>query len=154
KDVVRGFQRIYKGKIAGESFYQLGLSDFQAEISALRARNPSAVAVFAPGGMGVAFMKQWAVSGLADKVKLYTMYVIDHVTLPPIGNAALGTVFAYHWNAEDASAATKKFVADYSAKYGAVPSLYSMQAYDAALAIDAAIKGVKGDISDRKALAL
>ncbi len=154
KDVVRGFERIYKGKVAGESFYQLGASDFQAEISALRARNPAAVAVFAPGGMGVAFMKQWAVSGLADKVKLYTMYVIDHVTLPAIGNAAVGTVFAFHWDADGQAPQTKKFVKDYTAKFGATPSIYAMQAYDSALAIDAAVKGVKGDVSDRKALAL
>ncbi|MFO0989401.1 MAG: ABC transporter substrate-binding protein [Alphaproteobacteria bacterium] len=154
KDVVRGFQRIYKGKIAGESYYQLGLSDFQAEISALRARNPAAVAVFAPGGMGVAFMKQWAVSGLADKVKLYTMYVIDHVTLPAIGDAAIGTVFAYHWDADGKAPQTQKFVKDYSAKFGATPSIYAMQAYDSALAIDAAVRNAKGDLSDRKALAL
>ena len=154
KDVARGFQRIYKGKVIGESFYQLGLSDFQAEISALRARNPAAVAVFAPGGMGIAFMKQWAVSGLAGKVKLYTMYVIDHVTLPAIGNAAIGTVLAYHWDADGAAPQTKKFVKDYTAKFGATPSIYSMQAYDSALAIDAAVRNVKGDLSDRKAVAL
>ena len=154
KDVVRGFQRVYKGKVAGESLFQFGMSDFQAELSVLRAKSPSAVAVFAPGAMGVAFMKQWAVSGLAGKVKLYTMYVIDHITLPPIGDAAVGTVLAYHWNAEGEAPATKKFVADYSAKHGAIPSIYAMQAYDSALAIDAAVKGTKGDVSDRKALAL
>jgi branched-chain amino acid transport system substrate-binding protein len=75
KDVVRGFQRVFKGKIVGESLFQLGLSDFQAEISALRAKNPTAVAVFAPGSMGVAFMKQWAVSGLAGKVVWSITYI-------------------------------------------------------------------------------
>ena len=154
KDVVRGFKRVYKGKVAGESLFQLGMSDFQAELSALRAKNPAAVAVFAPGSMGVAFMKQWAASGLGDKIKLYTMYVIDHTTLPPIGDAALGSIFAYHWNAEGTAPATERFVKAYSAKYGSIPSIYAMQSYDSALAIDAAVKATKGDLSDRKALVL
>jgi branched-chain amino acid transport system substrate-binding protein len=154
KDVVRGFQRVFKGKIVGESLFQLGLSDFQAEISALRAKNPAAVAVFAPGSMGVAFMKQWAVSGLAGKVKLYSMYVIDHTTLPPIGDAAVGAILAYHWNAEGTAPATQKFVKDYTAKHGATPSIYAMQSYDSALAIDGGIKAAGGKIDDRKALVL
>jgi branched-chain amino acid transport system substrate-binding protein len=154
KDVVRGFERTYKGKIIGQSYFQLGLSDFQAEISALRAKNPAAAAVFAPGGMGVAFMKQWAVSGLAGKVKLYTMYVIDHTTLPPIGDAAVGAILAYHWNAEGTAPATQKFVKDYSAKHGATPSIYAMQSFDSALAIDSAVRGAKGALGDRKALVL
>ncbi|MCW5771664.1 MAG: ABC transporter substrate-binding protein [Rhodospirillaceae bacterium] len=154
KDVVRGFERIYKGKVVDRSYFQLGLSDFQAEISKIRARNPVAVAVFAPGGMGIAFMKQWATSGLAGKVKLYSMYVIDHTTLPPIGDAALGAEFAYHWNADAAYPATKKFVRAYMAKHNAVPSIYAMQAYDAALLIDGGVRAVKGKVSDRKALAM
>lgn len=154
KDVVRGFQRTYKGKIVDQNLYQLGLSDFQAEFSAIRAKAPAALAVFAPGAMGVAFMKQWASSGLQDKVKLYPMYVIDHAVLPAVGEAALGSTFAYHWNAEGDAPATKAFVAAYRAKYGAIPSIYAMQSYDAALLIDSAVKAVKGDLSDRKALAL
>lgn len=154
KDVVRGFRRVFKGKVAGESLFQLGLSDFQAEISALRARNPAAVAVFAPGSMGVAFMKQWAVSGLAGKVKLYSMYVIDHTTLPPIADAGVGAILAYHWNAEGSAPATQRFVKGYLAKHGSIPSIYAMQSYDSALAIDGAIKAAGGKIDDRKALVL
>ncbi len=133
KDVVRGFERVYKGKVVDQNFFQLGQSDFQAEISKIRAANPAAVAVFAPGGMGIAFMKQWATSGMAGKVKLYSMYVIDHVTLPPVGDAALGAVFAYHWDADADRPATKNFVRAFMAKHNAIPSIYSMQSYDAAL---------------------
>ncbi|MGH7002722.1 MAG: ABC transporter substrate-binding protein [Alphaproteobacteria bacterium] len=154
RDVVRGFQRVYKGRIVDQNFFQLGLSDFQAELSAIRAKAPAALAVFAPGGMGIAFMKQWATSGLADKVKLYTMYVIDHVTLASMGDAANGSVFAFHWNAEGASPATREFVRAYQANYNAVPSIYAMQAYDAALLIDSAVKATGGKLSDRNALVL
>ena len=44
-----------KGKIAGETLFKLGNSDFQAELSQARAAKPGALFIFAPGGMGVAF---------------------------------------------------------------------------------------------------
>src|SRR5579883_3064893 len=55
KDMVTGFKRYFKGKIAAEVFTKLGQSDYQAEISQIRAANPKAVFVFYPGGMGIQF---------------------------------------------------------------------------------------------------
>jgi branched-chain amino acid transport system substrate-binding protein len=48
---------------------------------------------------------------------------------------------------------SKKFVAGYEAAYGSVPGSYAMQAYDAALLIDSAVKAVKGDLSNKEAVA-
>src|SRR6202021_4112858 len=47
----------------------------------------------------------------------------------------------------------KKFVAGYEAAYNSVPGSYAMQAYDAALLIDSAVKAVKGDLSNKEAVA-
>jgi branched-chain amino acid transport system substrate-binding protein len=47
---------------------------------------------------------------------------------------------------------SKKFVAGYEAAYGSVPGTYAMQAYDAAMLIDSAIKGTGGKLSDKDAL--
>ena len=58
KDMLKGFKRMFKGKITGEVYTKLGQKDYQAEISALRAAKPSAVFVFLPGGMGINFIKQ------------------------------------------------------------------------------------------------
>lgn len=40
------------------------------------------------------------------------------------------------------------------AKHNAVPSIYAMQSYDAALLIDSAVRATGGKLSDRKALAM
>ena len=60
KDMVTGFKRYFKGKIVDEVYTKLGQTDYQAELSQLRAKNPKAVFVFYPGGMGIQFLKQYA----------------------------------------------------------------------------------------------
>ncbi len=64
KDMLTGFERYYKGKIAGRILYRLGQRDYQAEISQIRAVKPAALFGFVPGPMGIAFMKQYRAAGL------------------------------------------------------------------------------------------
>ena len=66
KDMIAGFKRYFKGKIVDEVYTKLGQQDYQAEISQLRAKNPKAVFVFYPGGMGIQFLKQYAQAGLRE----------------------------------------------------------------------------------------
>jgi len=46
KDMVNGFKRSYKGRIVDEVYTRLGQTDYQAELSQLRSKNPKAVFVF------------------------------------------------------------------------------------------------------------
>jgi len=55
KDMINGFKRSYKGRIVDEVYTRLGQTDYQAELSQLRSKNPKAVFVFYPGGMGISF---------------------------------------------------------------------------------------------------
>ena len=48
KDMLAGFKRYYKGTIKGEVYTKLGQSDFQAELSALRAAGAQATMIFQP----------------------------------------------------------------------------------------------------------
>src|SRR6267142_2735429 len=43
KDMVSGFKRYFKGKIVNEVYTKLGQTDYQAQISQLRSKNPKAV---------------------------------------------------------------------------------------------------------------
>src|SRR5436305_12853323 len=47
----------------------------------------------------------------------------------------------------------KKFVASYEAAYNSVPGTYAFQAYDAAMLIDSAVRAVKGELSNKEAVA-
>ncbi len=154
KDVVAGFERFYKdGKIIDRSLFKFGEGDFQADLSKIRAAKPEAVFIFAPGAMGIAFVKQWVASGLDKEIKLYAMWTISHVTLPAIGDAALGAVMADHWNSELPNERNQRFIKDHIAKFGAHPSHFTVTAYDAVAPLARGLAAVKGKLDDLPALA-
>ena len=140
KDMISGFKRHFRGKIVAEVYTKLGQSDFQAELSALRAANPEATFIFQPGGMGINFIKQWNQAGLDQVSDLYTVFSVDAVSLPALKASAMGTVSTQSWSPDLDNQINNRFVADYKAKYGAYPSYYAAQAYDAIMAIDHAVR--------------
>jgi branched-chain amino acid transport system substrate-binding protein len=149
KDMVNGFKRTFKGRIAGEVYTKLGQQDYQAELSQLRARNPKAVFVFLPGGMGIQFVKQYGAAGLRDKFPLYSVYTVDEVTLPALKDVAIGQFETRYWSPDLDNSANKKYVSDFQKKYGYTPSYYGAQSYDGIMLIDAAVRAVKGDLNDK-----
>jgi branched-chain amino acid transport system substrate-binding protein len=153
KDLVNGLKRTLKGtRIIEESFFKLGETDYQADISKIRAQKPAALFVFAPGAMGAAFMKQWAASGVGKEIKLYTSNTVDWLTLPAIGDAAIGSFHALNWNTDLDNPANKRFVKDDVAKYGQKPSNYAAQGYDAARIIAATMRAMNGKFEDSLAI--
>jgi len=153
RDNFAGFQRTYKGQIVGTSLYKMGESDFQADFSKVRAAAPEAVYVFAPGSMGISFLKQWQSSGLAKTTKLYTLYVVDYATLPAIGDAAIGTVMTSHWNPDFQHPRNQAFIKAYIAKFNHHPSLFAAGGYDGLNAIAAAAKTLGAKVEEPGALA-
>ena len=149
KDLVNGLKRTLKGtKIVGETFFKLGETDYQADISKVRALKPTALFVFAPGAMGGSFMKQWQASGVGKDVKLYTSNTVDWLTLPAIGDAAIGSFHALHWNTDLPYPANEKFWKAYVAKHGQKPSNYAAQAYDGARILAATMRAMGGKFAD------
>jgi branched-chain amino acid transport system substrate-binding protein len=151
RDVLTGFKRFYKGALAGEVYTALNQMDFSAELAQLRARNPSAVFAFFPGGLGIQFVKQYSQAGLKDKFPLYTSYTIDNITLPAIGDDALGLIRTSYWNEDSDNPVNRRFIADYQAKFGRMPADYAGQAYDTVMLLDSAVRAVKGRIEDKPA---
>ena len=155
KDMLAGFKRYYKGAVAAEVYTKLGQSDFQAELSALRAVAPETTMIFQPGGMGINFVKQWKQAGMDQVSKLYQVFSVDGVSLPALKDTALGILGTQTWSPDLDNAMNKRFVADYKAKHGGYPSFYAAQAYDTIMAIDYAIAkaGSKDTAKMRAALA-
>jgi len=152
KDMVSGLKRYYKGKIDDEVFTKFQQQDYQAEISQLRAKNPKAVFVFYPGGMGIQFVKQYVQAGLRDQIPLYSVFTVDETTLPALREAAIGQYEARFWSPDLDIPASKKYVADFEKKFGYTPSYYGAQSYDGIMLIDSAVRGTKGNLKDVKAL--
>ena len=62
-DALTGFKRQFKGEIAAEVYTKLGQTDYAAEIAQIKASGADSVYFFLPGGMGIAFTKQYSGSG-------------------------------------------------------------------------------------------
>ena len=150
KDMMSGFKRHYKGEVVAEVYTKLGQSDFQAELSTLRASKPEATFVFQPGGMGINFVKQWHQAGMEQVSKLYTVFTVDNLSLPALKETALGVVSTQTWSPDLDNEMNRRFVADYKAKFGGYPSFYAAQAYDTMMAIDHA--ATKAGSSDTEAM--
>ena len=151
KDSLAGFKRYFKGEIVEEAYTPLGQLDFSAELAKIAAAKPEAVFTFMPGGMGVNLVKQYRQAGLGDTPFL-SAFTTDESTLPAQKDAALGFLGGANWAPDMNNPQSKAFVAAYEAAYGAVPGTYAMQAYDAALLIDSAIKGAGGKLADHDAV--
>jgi branched-chain amino acid transport system substrate-binding protein len=151
KDMITGLKRYYKGDIVEEVYTKLGQTDFQAELSALRAAKPEATFIFQPGGMGINFIKQWKQAGMDDVSDLYTVFSVDAISLPVLKDAAIGTLSTQTWSPDLDNAMNARFVADYKAKFGGYPSYYAAQAYDSIMAIDHAL--AKGGSTDAATMA-
>ncbi|MCO5057837.1 MAG: ABC transporter substrate-binding protein [Rhizobiaceae bacterium] len=148
KDALTGFKRYFKGDLAGETYTQLGQTDYAAEIAQIRASGADAIFFFLPGGMGIAFMKQYAQSDVGLPV-LGPAFSFSQDILGAVGDAALGVKNSSQWSKDIDNAANKKFVESFQAEYGRLPSLYASQGYDTANLIIAAAS--KASVKDKDA---
>jgi len=151
KDALAGFKRDFKGEIVDEVYTPLGQLDFSAELAKIAAAKPEAFFTFMPGGMGVNLVKQYRQAGLAS-IPFLSAFTADESTLPAEKDDALGFLGGANWAPDLDNPQSKAFVKAYEAAYNAVPGTYAMQAYDAALLIDSAIKATGGKLSDKDAL--
>ena len=151
KDSLAGFKRHFKGEVVEEVYTPLGQLDFSAELAKIAAAKPDGFFTFMPGGMGVNLVKQYRQAGLAT-IPFMSAFTTDESTLPAQQDAALGFLAGANWAPNIDNPANKAFVAAYEAAYNAVPGTYAMQAYDAALLIDSALKATGGKVADRDVL--
>jgi branched-chain amino acid transport system substrate-binding protein len=152
KDKVQGLKRFYKGEIVDEFYTSLNQLDFSAELTQLSASRPQAVYAFYPGGMGVTFVRQYQQAGLLTKMPLHTSNTIEGTAADAMGAAAIGAIVGDTWAPGAPNPQSKQFVAAFEKRFGRTPSPYAAFSYDAARMLDAAIRTVNGNVSDRKAL--
>ena len=148
KDALTGFKRYYKGELTGEIYTQIGQTDYAAEIAQIRDSGADSVYFFLPGGMGIAFMKQYAQSGVNTPV-LGPAFSFSQDILPAVGDAALGIKNSASWAKDLDNEANKKFVEAFKAEYNRLPSVYAAQSWDTANLILSAIS--KASVKDKEA---
>lgn len=153
KDALAGFKRYFKGQIALETYTPLSQLDYGAELSKMRASGADAVYIFLPGGLGINFIKQFVGAGLSKDMTLFGPgFSGDEDVIRAVGEPMLGMFNTSQWAHDMQNPVNKRFVADFQKDYGRLPTLYASQGYDAARLMDAAVRDVKGNLSDKAAL--
>jgi branched-chain amino acid transport system substrate-binding protein len=149
---IGGAMRFYKGKAIGPVYTPLSQLDFAAEISQLRAADPQAVYLFYPGGLGIAFLKQFSQAGLHGKIAIYSEDTMSsELSFPAEGDTALGVIQSTSWSDELDNPANKKFVTEFTRKYGRRPAIFAALQYDAVMLLNSAVAAVHGNIADKDA---
>jgi branched-chain amino acid transport system substrate-binding protein len=152
KESINAFKKFFKGDAVEEKFTRLDQTDFAVEIAAIRAANPEFVHVFEPGGLGIAFMRQYHQAGVKIPLVVHAA-TLDQAIVRVLGEAAVGVQVTSHWNDDFDNPASKAFVAAWKAKYGDRPvTSYAAQGYDAGLIIGSALKATGGKIDDMDAV--
>jgi branched-chain amino acid transport system substrate-binding protein len=151
KEAIGGFRQAFEGaggSVAGSESTPFGTTtNFQPYLSRIQQSGAKAVYCFYAGAEAVAFVKQYKEFGLSGKVPLYCSgFTTEGGVLTAQGSAALGIKTSLHYSDQIDNPTNKRFVADYTAKYDAPPTVYATQAYDAAAVLDQALaKGTTGD---------
>ncbi len=130
-DALNGFKRFYEGELAGELYTKLGQTDFAAEIAQIKASGADSVFFFQPGGMGIAFTKQFA-GAETGLPMIGPGFSFSQDVLGAVGPAALGVHNTAQWSPDLDNAANKAFVESFEAEYDRIPSLYASQGFDTA----------------------
>ncbi|MCG7508552.1 ABC transporter substrate-binding protein [Mesorhizobium retamae] len=154
KETMGAFKRFYKGEVVGETYTSLDQTDFASEMAQIRAAMPDVVYEFEPGGLGIAFMRQYQQSGLLKEIPMVVHPAsLDQVIVQAVGDAASGVKVTSHWNDDLDNPVNKAFVAAWRAKFGDRPiTYYAAQGYDAALLIGAGLEKDPAGASDVVAL--
>jgi branched-chain amino acid transport system substrate-binding protein len=118
------------GEVIAEEKYAEGDSDFSAQLTALRPKN--ADVLFVPGYYTDAGLIARQARSLGLRSVLLGADGWDSPKLTEIGGAAMdGAYFANHYSVDDPAPDVRRFVADYTKRYGAAPDSIAASSYDA-----------------------
>lgn len=127
------------GNVVSNESYSEGDTDFSAQLTSIKAKNPQAV--FLPGY----YTEVGLVVRQAKKLGLTVPFMggdgWDSPRLIEIGGDALnGSYYSNHFSVSDPSPAIQKFVSDYKSRYGETPDALAGLGFDAASILFDAIK--------------
>jgi branched-chain amino acid transport system substrate-binding protein len=155
RDVIAQFKGPYLikgGKVLREIWAPLGTADFSPYLVDIKSINPPVTYDFMPGADAVRFIQQYHEFGLKEKIPLIGFTIIDSLMLNALGKAAPGVISATTYTDTVDNPESRKFVADYQARYKALPDIFSDYGYVAARFLDEALKMTDGDTSNKDRL--
>jgi branched-chain amino acid transport system substrate-binding protein len=156
EESVKGFKESFE-KAGGTVVKELSLPfpnvEFQALLTEIAATRPDAVYTFFAGAGAVKFVKDYAAAGLKKSIPLYGAGFLTDGTLEAQGADAEGLLTTLHYADGIANAKDKAFRLNYAKTFKLQPDVYAVQGYDAGQMLGVGLAAVKGDTSQKAALA-
>ena len=140
------------GEVVGGEFTPFGqTSDFGPYLTNAKSSGAEALFVFYAGGEAISFVKQYGSFDLKEDLPLYgSGFVTSPLYVAAEGDAAVGVIAALHYVPTVDNEINNEFVETYKAAQNKAPSEFTIQGYDAAKALMAAIDS---GASDRASIA-
>jgi branched-chain amino acid transport system substrate-binding protein len=150
KEATAGFEATYTkagGKIAGSVYPPFGTTtNYQPYLAKIKQSGAKCTYAFFSGSEAVAFTQQYAQFGLKNSVQLYgSGFLTEGGVLTSTGTAAVGVYTSLFYSNQLDTAVNQAFVKAYTAANKEAPSVFAVDAYDAAQVLDTAFaKGTTG----------
>jgi len=126
-----------------------GEMNFTQELGRITQEKPDAVYLLETGGMAVNFVRQYDDEGLKGEIPLFgPISTLDQATLAAAAPASLDLFSLGPWSEDSDTPANHRMVGDFDGEYGRPASYYAAMGYDAAMLIDAAMRGADKKINN------
>ena len=154
-EMCAGFQRVFEengGKIVQRLFSPLTVPDYGSYLAQLKT-NADAVFLGFAGSNGFRFIRQMNEYGLKGKIAIVGgMTALDEAVLKNMGDEALGIETACWYSAELNNPINNKFAPAFRKAQGYDPGFYAAATYTNAAVLDAALKSINGNASNKEGL--
>ena len=148
-----GFAQVFTqggGQILKTFFHPLNTADFSPYLGQLASLGADAIFAMETGADGSRLIQQYANFGLKGQIPfLGAQNTTDQSVIRTMGPECEGIVTAAQFAEGADIPATQKFVADYQAKFGKIPSLYGFSHFCGAMWVAKAIETIGGKVEDR-----
>jgi len=152
-EVVGGFQKTFEeagGQVIQKLWVPLGTTDFAPYLAQIK-RDADAVFALMVAVSSLRFPRQYQDAGLKARLPLIGGgTTFDEFVLPSLGDEAIGGISPKIYSAALDTPVNRRFVKEYRAKFGKVPSYYSETSYTTGRWINEAVKAVGGAVEDRE----
>src|SRR6202451_3370390 len=153
-EMCAGFQRGFEdngGKIIQKIFTPLATPDYGSYVA--QVKSADAIFLATAGSNGFRFLRQFIEYGLKEKMAVIGgMTALDESVLRNMGDEALGIVTTSWYSAELDNPLNKAFAAAFRNQFKYDPGYYAGGTYVTAEVLEAALKTVKGNVEDKKAV--
>ena len=121
-------------------------NNFVPYLAEIAASDAEAIYAFVAGAQAIDFVTQWAQSPAAD-LPVYGTGLTEGAVLQAMGGAAEGIINTHNYSPDLDNPANERFAAEWTARHDRTPTVFAVNAYDAAQVLDLAIAEIDGEVT-------